>query len=183
MLICSHISHAAAGGEAESPSDGASREVLRRILHEHVRLQPLVRLLFLALAVLALLTDFVLALTVIWHHNAPSKLFGVAFALTYWVACYKLLYRMSDALWPPTTTQQRGREVPQQWGREVPQQLGMGSDGEREVRGERQGVMAGGGMASPSSLTLLVNSWIPCTPCAGCPILYDKPDSPQRRVH
>lgn len=72
----------------------------RQMLSAHSMLTPLVRVLFVALALLSLLADTALVLTAVYYHTMPSKVFGCLLAVVFWLLTYCLLYRLS----PPSAS-------------------------------------------------------------------------------
>ena len=79
-------------------------ELAHRMLAAHTLLTPLVRVLFVALALLSLVADWSLVLTAVYYHTMPSKVLGCLLALLFWLLTYCLLYRLR----PPASATEPG---------------------------------------------------------------------------
>ena len=87
--------------EEENPSGKFSSEKLEKLKTDLEESTGYIQGATVALTVLTLLWEVMLASTMLYFHNMPQKLAGVTFAVFMWFSTYKVLFRTVHSLpWP-----------------------------------------------------------------------------------
>ncbi|XP_042855303.1 acyl-coenzyme A diphosphatase FITM2-like [Penaeus japonicus] len=110
--------------EKKTPLENLSEEDLVILKLNYEQFTPLIRCIFFIMTMMSILSDVMLACTVMFFHTMPQKVAGGAIAMATWFCTYRLWYKCNaspglpgSGIFQYQTVKERAKDVSNRWRR------------------------------------------------------------------